>query len=303
LLEKLQQWRNRYAQIPLILVTEALGDEQAIKCAQSGIDAYVLLEKLPSLPAIVEQSLTSPTASALNCQIPSALCNQINVEFLSDLTHELRTPLTSILGFSRNLIDEIFGQLNAKQMQYVSAIYTSGQHLLDLVNDFLDLSKIDANREELYLETVAVQDLCRASLSMVEICARQEDLDLNLEIEAGVNICVCDQRRVKQILINLLSNAIKFTEVGSVTLKVEQRNNQITFAVIDTGMGISLEDQQKLFQPFVQIQNRRRSKYRGTGLGSALSRRLAQLHSGDITVKSTPGQGSCFTLLIPYYPQ
>jgi signal transduction histidine kinase len=215
------------------------------------------------------------------------------------MTHEFRTPLTGILGFSRLLQDEIYGSLNSKQKQYVNGIATSGEHLLSLVNDFLDLSKIEANREELYLETVAVEDICLASMAIVQPRATEGGLTLRLEIAPDVDFCKVDQRRLKQILVNLLSNAIKFTEVGSVTLQAKRQQNLLKLSVIDTGIGIDEADQQQLFQPFQQIHNHLSRKHKGTGLGLVLSRKLAQLHGGDITLNSEKGKGSCFTVHVP----
>jgi signal transduction histidine kinase len=225
--------------------------------------------------------------------------HQSNSETLSHIHHELRTPLTGILGFSRMLREELYGPLNEKQKQYIQGIVNSGEHLLSLVNDFLDLSKLDAHREELFLEMVAVEDICLSSLSIVQSKAREQGIDLNLEIAQDVDVCMTDQKRLKQILLNLLSNAIKFTERGSVTLKVERYSNKLTFSVIDTGIGIKPEDQLLLFQPFKQIYNSLSRKQKGTGLGLAVSKKLAQLHGGDITLVSEEGKGSCFILHLP----
>lgn len=220
-------------------------------------------------------------------------------ETFSHIHHELRTPLTGILGFSRMLKDELYGPLNDKQKQYIQGIYNSGEHLLSLVNDFLDIAKLEACREELFLEMVAVEDICLASFSMVQSRAKEQGLALKLELGEGVGICMADQKRLKQILINLLSNAIKFTEEGSVTLRVEGDRQELRFSVIDTGIGISPHHQTQLFQPFSQIPNPLSRKHKGTGLGLALSKKLAQLHGGDITLRSQVGQGSCFTLHLP----
>lgn len=220
-------------------------------------------------------------------------------DYLSHVSHELRTPLAGILGFSKMLREEIYGTLNEKQKQYVNGIRISGEHLLALVNDFLDLSKIEANKEELFLETVAVEDICLAAISIVQPKANEQNLDLILKLSDQVDFCKVDQRKIKQILINLLSNAIKFTEKGSVTLQVEKIDCLLTFCVIDTGIGIKEEDQNKLFQPFQQIHSNLSRKHKGTGLGLALSRKLAQLHEGNLTLKSEYGKGSCFTLELP----
>ena len=229
----------------------------------------------------------------------SEAASRAKSEFLSTMSHELRTPLTGILGFSRMLMEEIYGSLNPKQMQYINAIASSGEHLLELINDLLDISKIEADREELFLEKVPVEDICLASMSIVQERARQEGLALKLEIEPNIHFCIADQRRLKQVLVNLLSNAVKFTETGSVTLKVKSQGQNLNFCVIDTGIGISEADQKKLFQPFQQLRNNMSFKYKGTGLGLALSRKLAKLHGGDLTLMSEEGKGSCFTLHLP----
>lgn len=225
--------------------------------------------------------------------------NQHTNEYFSNMTHELRAPLASILGFARMLQEQIYGSLNVKQIQYVSAVVSSGEHLMTIVNDLLDLSKIEANREELFLEKLAVEDLCLAALSIVQGKAEEQELELKLDIAQDIDFCLADQQRFKQILINLLSNAIKFTEQGSVTLKVSRQIESITFSVIDTGIGIPLSEQKKLFQPFQQVKNSLSRKHKGTGLGLALSQKLAQLHGGNITLVSEVGQGSCFIVELP----
>ncbi|MEM8777829.1 MAG: HAMP domain-containing sensor histidine kinase [Cyanobacteria bacterium P01_G01_bin.49] len=226
-------------------------------------------------------------------------CNQNKSDYLSHMNHELRTPLSGILGFSKMLKEELYGPLNDKQKQYINGIRVSGEHLLALVNDFLDLSKIEANKEEIFLETVAVEDICLAAISIVQVKAKEQKLELILDIGDDIDFCTVDQRRIKQILLNLLSNAIKFTEKGSVILRVKRCQKYLTFCVIDTGIGLKESDQEKLFQPFQQIQNHLSRKHKGTGLGLALSRKLAQLHGGDLTLTSEYGKGSCFTLELP----
>ncbi|MBE9176123.1 HAMP domain-containing histidine kinase [Synechocystis salina LEGE 06155] len=218
---------------------------------------------------------------------------------LSHIHHEFRTPLTAIIGFARMLKEELYGKLNLKQHQYVQGTLNSAEHLLSLVNDFLDLSKIDACCEELFYEQVAVEDLCLSVISMVQTKAKEKQLALNLTIDDGVDFCYVDQRRWKQILINLLSNGVKFTHQGSVTLAVKATDQALNFSVIDTGIGISPENQRDLFQPFKQVSNPITFDEKGTGLGLALSRRLAQLHGGDIELTSTPGVGSCFSAILP----
>lgn len=228
--------------------------------------------------------------------------NRAKSELLSTMSHELRTPLTSIIGFARMLQERIYGELNDKQGRYVNAISDSGEHLLSLINDLLDISKIEAKREELYIEAISIEDVCLSSLSILQERAREQGLELKCEIHPNATVCYADRRRLKQILVNLLSNAIKFTEEGSITLKVQPNGDCLEFSAIDTGIGISEADLHKLFQPFQQVKTHLHRKHKGTGLGLALSRKLAQLHQGELTVTSEVGQGSCFTLHLPMNP-
>jgi signal transduction histidine kinase/CheY-like chemotaxis protein len=225
--------------------------------------------------------------------------NQAKSRFLSTMSHELRTPLTSILGFSSVLLQQVFGELNDKQLNYLSAIHDSGEHLLELINDLLDLSKVEAGREELNIESVPVRDICEACMTQIQEQAEEKNLSLEWTVAPGIDTMPADMRRLKQILINLLSNAVKFTDSGGIRLVVDQVNSEINFSVYDTGVGIAEEDQPKLFEPFRQLDNQLDRRYEGTGLGLALSQKLAQLHGGSITVASIPGEGSCFTLHVP----
>jgi len=250
----------------------------------------------------LEQLVKERTQELEQEKLRSEAANRAKSEFLANMSHELRTPLTSILGFSQVLLEQIFGQLNEKQRQYLTAISSSGKHLLNLINDVLDLSKIEAGKEELFLETILVEEVCQTCLSLIQERAHRRGLQLSFEMAADIGTCVADERRLQQILFNLLSNAIKFTETGSVTLKVEQTENKIMFSVIDTGIGISQADRATLFQAFQQLDSGLPRKREGTGLGLALSRHLARLHGGDITVTSELGRGSCFTLHLPKHP-
>lgn len=225
--------------------------------------------------------------------------NQAKSIFIANMSHELRTPITGILGFSRLLSEQIFGPLNEKQLQYIDGIYSSTEHLLSLINDLLDLSKIETGHEELYLEKIIIEKLCQQALSLVREQALQKGLELILDIAPNLTTCLADYRRCKQILVNLLFNAVKFTETGSITLKVEQTPDFIRFLVIDTGIGVSEANQDLLFQPFCQFASNITREYKGTGLGLALSLKLAKLHRGDISVASQLGSGSCFTLSLP----
>ncbi|MBD2529142.1 PAS domain S-box protein [Nostoc flagelliforme FACHB-838] len=225
--------------------------------------------------------------------------NQAKSEFLATMSHELRTPLNAIMGLSQLLEQEIVGSLNEKQNEYVNSIYSSGEHLLTLINDILDLSKVEAGKEELLLLPLAVSDLCNYAIWTVRDRALEKGLQLTHEIEQEADICIADERRIKQMLLNLLTNAIKFTSVGQVSLVVKKLPQGITFTVSDTGIGIDSNQFQFLFEPFKQLDSRLNRQYEGTGLGLALTRKLARLHGGDVTVTSTLGKGSQFTLFLP----
>jgi signal transduction histidine kinase len=216
---------------------------------------------------------------------------------LAYLSHELRSPVSSMLGFAKMLKAQYYGDLNDKQMQYVDAMVKVGDYMLKLVNNYLDLAKINADKQTLDCHKLPIEEICQSSLAELSEKARQKGLKLDLDLEKELDFCFVDPVRFQQILINLLSNAIKFTDEGSVTLRVRRDGDLLCFAVIDTGEGISAENITKLFKPFPQITDR----YESTGLGLALSKQLAHLHDGDIIVTSELGKGSCFTLQIPQY--
>jgi signal transduction histidine kinase len=218
---------------------------------------------------------------------------------IDDITHELRSPVSAIVSFSKMLSKEIYGTLNPKQTDYVNRIVSSGEYLLDLANDLLDLAKINAQKEELILTNINIEALCQEAMVIIEEQAKHKGINLILKINTVLKTVQGDERRLKQILINLLSNSLKFTQQGSITLEVNVQDHNLLFAVIDTGIGIEALDQSKLFQPFQQMSNHLKIKEKGTGLGLTLSQQLAYLHGGKITCQSELNQGSCFTLHLP----
>lgn len=227
-------------------------------------------------------------------------------EFLANMSHELRTPLNAILINIQVLQEQIYGALNAKQLQSLTTIEKSGEHLLALINEILDLAKIESGQMVLHQTDIAINQLCESSLAFVKQQAFKKRLQIVTQIPSSCPPFWGDERLLRQALINLLANAVKFTPVGGqITLSVsgeEKAENSpwLKIAITDTGIGIAKEDQNKLFQPFRQIDSALNRRYEGTGLGLALVIRIVELHGGRVEVTSEVGQGSCFTLLLPW---
>jgi two-component system cell cycle sensor histidine kinase PleC len=220
--------------------------------------------------------------------------------FLANMSHELRTPLNAIIGFSEALKDGMFGELNAKQTEYVKDIHESGHHLLSLINDILDLSKVEAGRMELELSEFDLGAALQRALALVKERAQRHGVRLNLELGSGSAALRADERKFKQIMLNLLSNAVKFTpEGGSVSVLARRNGGGVEIRVSDTGVGIAPEDHAALFEEFKQVGGDARRKAEGTGLGLALTKRFIELHGGEIRLESAPGAGSTFTFTLP----
>ncbi len=226
-------------------------------------------------------------------------------EFLASMSHELRTPLNAVLGLSEAMMEEVYGPVTDRQRHSLTHISESGRHLLSLINDILDLSKIEAGKMKLEPGLVEIRPLVEMSLRFVKEAAQKKKIQLRHELAPDVETFVGDERRLKQMLINLLSNAVKFTpESGSirVSTRLAENGDSVEFAVADSGIGISLADQGKLFQSFVQLDSGLSREYSGTGLGLALVRKMAEMHGGTIGVSSAPGEGSRFSFTIPLDP-
>ena len=220
-------------------------------------------------------------------------------EFLANMSHELRTPLNAIIGFSEVLTERMFGELTEKQDEYLRDIYASGQHLLSLINDILDLSKIEAGRMELDPSDFDLSAAIDNAVMLVRERAGRRGIRLGREIEDRVGTIRGDERKVKQVLLNLLSNALKFTpEGGQVDVRAAVSDGLAEVSITDTGTGIAPEDQEAIFEEFRQVGTADK-KVEGTGLGLALARKFIELHGGRITVKSRLGEGSTFTFTLP----
>ncbi|MBI5352975.1 MAG: PAS domain S-box protein [Chloroflexi bacterium] len=227
-------------------------------------------------------------------------------EFLATMSHELRTPLNAILGISESLEEQMSGPLNEKQLKYTGIIRESGRHLLELINDILDISKIEAGRMELDLQNFSVERVCQSSLRLIRELAQKKNLSIGFEIKGDVKTILGDERRLKQSLVNLLGNAVKFTPSGSsIGLEVNghAEENEVTFIVWDHGIGIAETDIPLLFKPFVQLDARLSREYQGTGLGLALVDKMIRLHGGHVGVESAVGEGSRFIITLPWLPE
>ena len=221
-------------------------------------------------------------------------------EFLANMSHELRTPLSSIMGFSEVLRGRMVGDVNDKQAEYLNDIHEAGEHLLSLINDILDLAKIEAGQMDLRLESFDLPGAIANAVTLVRERALRHGIKLGVNIDPRLAGFQADKRKVKQILLNLLSNAVKFTpEGGQVDLTAKLDSDKVEIAVRDSGVGISRDDQVSLFKEFRQVGSDNARRAEGTGLGLALTKRLVELHGGAIRVDSAPGKGSTFTVVVP----
>jgi signal transduction histidine kinase len=227
--------------------------------------------------------------------------SQHKSEFLANMSHELRTPLNAIIGFSEVLTDRMFGELNEKQEEYLKDIYSSGTHLLSLINDILDLSKIEAGRMELELTDFDLPTALDNALMLVRERAGRRGITLHTNVDERLGQIQADERKIRQVVLNLLSNAIKFTpEGGRIEVGAMPRDGFVEVSVSDTGVGIAPEDQEAVFEEFRQVGTAAK-KVEGTGLGLTLCRKFIELHGGRIWVTSQVGVGSTFTFTIPVH--
>lgn len=252
-------------------------------------------------------NLTNQQLELANQELHRA--TRLKDEFLATMSHELRTPLNAILGMSEALQEEVFGNINSHQLKAISTIEQSGEHLLSLINDILDVSKIAAGKLTLNPSKVALSELCQSSLILVEKQASDKQIQIATQLSVEPDWILVDERRMRQVLINLLNNAVKFTPHGGrieLAVSVEAaavcdliEGACLCFSVSDTGIGISQADLAKLFQPFIQVDSSLNRKYQGTGLGLVLVKQIVELHGGYIKIDSEVGVGSCFSIMLP----
>jgi signal transduction histidine kinase len=232
--------------------------------------------------------------------------DRLKTQFLANISHELRTPLNSIIGFSRVILKGIDGPITELQDQDLTAIYNAGLHLLGLINDILDLSKIEARKMELALGEVDIREVIRNVMATAEGLVKDRPIELLIDVPEGLPVLQADNLRVRQILLNLISNAAKFTERGRIGVSARLQGavgqEEILVSVSDTGPGIEIDDQAKLFEPFSQVDASPARKTGGTGLGLSICRHLVELHGGRIWVESSVGRGSTFSFSLPLRP-
>ena len=323
---------DRHWQQSDIDFTQQLANQIAIAIQQANL--YEQLQEELNERQQAQQLLTERNQQLAISNEELARATRLKDEFLANMSHELRTPLNAILGMTEGLQDGIFGEVGKQQLKALQTIKQSGSYLLELIDDILDLAKIESGQIELEISPTAVAPLCRSSLAFIKQQALKKRIQVEIDLLPNLPDLLVDERRIRQVLINLLANAVKFTpEEGCITLKVSRqwvspqhlagvtwmqsfrtakvrpsKNSShrggegmkyLRIAVIDTGIGIAPEHMDKLFQPFVQIDSTLNRQYTGTGLGLALVKRIIELHGGEVGLSSEVGTGSCFTIGLP----
>ncbi len=264
---------------------------------------FIRISRLQDLNVVLEKKVAARTEELQITNIELEKANRLKSEFLATMSHELRTPLNAIIGFAEVLRDEITGTLNTEQKEYLGDIHSSGQHLLNMINSILDLSKIEAGKLELHYEEFPIKEAINEVLNTIVGFSNKKNIGLSANIHEDVPSLSADKVKFKQIMFNLLSNAVKFTpDHGRVAIVAERMNHHVKISVTDTGIGIKQDDMDKIFEAFRQLDSTYARKYEGTGLGLTLTKRLVELHGGKIWVKSEYGKGSAFTFTLPIKP-
>jgi signal transduction histidine kinase len=231
------------------------------------------------------------------------LASRHKSQFLANMSHELRTPLNAVLGYSEMMLDGLYGDMPEKAKGVLERVQSNGRHLLGLINDVLDLSKIEAGQLTLAIEDYSMAALVKQAVATTESLARTKGLALSAKVQDGLPAGRGDERRLTQVLLNLIGNALKFTDKGEVAITAEVADGRYTVAVRDTGPGIAEADQARIFEEFQQVDNTNTRKKGGTGLGLAIAKRIMEMHGGTLSVQSAPGQGSTFRMILPVRAQ
>jgi signal transduction histidine kinase/CheY-like chemotaxis protein len=293
-------WRSMLA-IPLVREDRILGAlvVRRRRTGEFSTEIMELLETFASQSALAIHNARLFHELALKTQ-ELEVAGRHKSEFLASMSHELRTPLNAVIGFSEVLLDRLFGDLNDKQEEYLEDIRASGRHLLELLNEILDLSKIEAGKMELELEDTSVREALDHGVAMVRDRASRQGLSLNVVVDPDVDVIVADPLRLKQVILNLLTNAVKFTPAGGrIQARARRVDGEIRVSVEDSGIGIAEHDQERIFESFQQGPRSSSGAAEGTGLGLTLSKRIVELHGGRLWVESRLGHGSAFTFTVP----
>ncbi|OYQ65019.1 hypothetical protein B9G53_09150 [Pseudanabaena sp. SR411] len=310
--------RPRHWQPWEINLLQQIANQLAIAIQQA--DLFVQLQQELRDRQQTQKHLTEINQRLAESNEELARATRLKDEFLANMSHELRTPLNAILGMTEGMQEQVFGRISNAQIKALQTIERSGSHLLELINDILDVAKIESGQIELEYSTISVESLCQSSLTFVKQQALKKSIQLETKLAPNLPELIVDERRIRQVLINLLNNAVKFTpDGGHITVEVSRQplsaiaqeaaigstppeldvNSYLHIAISDTGIGIAPENISKLFQPFIQIDSALNRQYQGTGLGLALVKRIVEMHGGKVMLSSEVGVGSCFTVILP----
>jgi signal transduction histidine kinase len=290
-------WRVINMSLPTVASIELDAALQQQRIVRLGLVAILLIASYMLSRSVRRTTRQRRALADANDRIAQA--NQAKSQFLESMSHELRTPLNAIIGFSDVLAQRMFGELNARQTEYVNDIVGSGRHLLSLINDILDLAKVEAGRMVLEPGAFSLREALGAGVTMLRERAASHGIAMSLDVAPDVDVITADERKVKQVVFNLLTNAVKFTpDGGRVVVSATRSADEVQVAVRDSGIGIAPDDQSALFNEFAQTEDGRHAA-EGTGLGLTLSKRLVELHGGRIWVESEVGKGSTFTFALP----